>query len=43
MRYQIGIIIVSMFLMPAVVFGEEAAKVESEIKTGKTGIQDYIR
>jgi hypothetical protein len=35
MRYQIGIIIASMFLMPGVVSGEEAAKAESEIKTVK--------
>ena len=35
MRYQIGIIIASMFLMPAAVLGEDAAKVESEIKTVK--------
>jgi hypothetical protein len=35
MRYQIGIIIAWMFLMPAVVLGEDAAKQESKITTIK--------
>ena len=35
MRYQMGIILASMFLMPGAVLGEEAARAESEIKTVK--------
>ncbi len=35
MKYQIGIIIAAMFLIPRAVLGEEAAKAVSEIKTVK--------
>jgi hypothetical protein len=35
MKYQIGIIIACMFLMPTAVLGKDAAKAESEIKTVK--------
>ena len=35
MRYQIGVIIAALFLSPAAVFGEEAGRAESEIKTVK--------